>query len=152
MKTITKNTLVSISLKTEDEIGNLLEESEEVMYLQGSYGQMFQKLEEALEGKKLDDKFNLFLSPKEAFGEYDTSLVIKESLEDLPAGLTLGMEFETEEEKTIWTVEHIEDGYATLNGNHELAGVPIRISGEVLELEQLSDEGAKEILTMEHSH
>ena len=43
---IKKNTLVSISLITEDEGGNLLDESEEVMYLHGDYGQIFRKLED----------------------------------------------------------------------------------------------------------
>jgi len=53
MEKIKKNTLVSISLKTEDEAGNLLEENEEVMYLHGSYGQIFTKLEKELEEKKV---------------------------------------------------------------------------------------------------
>jgi len=77
---------------------------------------------------------------------------VKESLEDLPDDLALGMEFEDEKEKRVWVVENIEDDHATLNANHELAGVPLRVTGEVLELEQLTDEGAKEILNMEHSH
>lgn len=154
MKTITKNTLVSISLKTEDEGGYLLEENEEIMYLHGAYGQIFQKLENELEGKKQGDSFHLFLTPIEAFGEYRESLVVREPLQELPNDLSLGMEFETENEneKTIWVVENIEDGYAILNANHELAGMPLRVSGEVLELEQLTDEGAQEILNMKHTH
>lgn len=152
MEKITKNTLVSISLKTEDEGGNLLEDNEEVMYLHGAYGQMFQKLEDELQGKKVGDRFNLFLTPTEAFGEYDESLIVKNSLKELPEDLALGMEFKVEDEEKIWVVEHIEDGYAILNANHELAGIPIRISGEVLELELLSDEGAHEILHMENTH
>lgn len=152
MEKITKNTLVSISLITEDEGGNLLENNEEVMYLHGAYGQMFQKLEDELQGKKVGDRFNLFLTPTEAFGEYDESLIVKNSLKELPEDLALGMEFKVEDEEKIWVVEHIEDGYAILNANHELAGIPIRISGEVLELELLSDEGAHEILHMENTH
>ena len=152
MEKITKNTLVSISIQTEDESGNLLAKSEEVMYLHGGYGQMFPKLEEELEGKKIGDSFDLFLAPQEAFGEYDESLVVKEPLEELPEDIALGMEFEAENEEKIWIVESIEDGYAILNANHELAGIPVRISGEVLELEKLSDEGAQEVLNMEHTH
>ncbi|WP_309497542.1 peptidylprolyl isomerase [Sulfurovum sp.] len=152
MNTITKNTLVAISLITKDEAGNLLEENEEVMYLHGSYGQIFQKLEKELEGKKVSEHFNLLLTPREAFGEYDESLVIKEALEDLPDDLALGMEFEDANEKDMWIVESIENGYAMLNANHELAGLPVRVSGEVLELEHLSDEGVKEILNMEYTH
>lgn len=152
METIRKNTLVSISLNTSDEAGKLLETNDELIYLHGSYGQIFTKLEKELEGKRLGDRFNLLLMPKEGFGEYDEALVSKELLEDLPDDIALGMEFETADEKTIWMVEDIENGYATLNANHELAGIPLRISGEVLELEQLTDEGAKEILNMEYSH
>ncbi|MEN8303825.1 MAG: peptidylprolyl isomerase [Campylobacterota bacterium] len=152
MDSITKNTLVAISLITKDEAGNLLEENEEIMYLHGNHGQIFQKLENELEGKKPGDRFNLFLTPKEAFGQYDESLLTKEPLNELPEDIALGMEFESENKDTIWVVEHIQDGYAILNANHELAGVPIRITGKVLELEQLSDERAQEILNMEHTH
>lgn len=152
MDTITKNTLVAISLITTDEAGNLLEENEEIMYLHGNHEQIFQKLENGLEGKKTGDCFNLFLTPEEAFGQYDESLVMKEPLNELPEDIALGMEFESENDDNIWVVEHIEDGCAILNANHELAGIPLRITGEVLELEQLSQEGVEEILTMEHSH
>ncbi|CAA6804770.1 MAG: Unknown protein [uncultured Sulfurovum sp.] len=152
MNTIKKNTLVSLFMITEDQVGNLLEENEEIMYLHGAYGQIFQKLEDELEGKTVGDSFNLFLLPKEAFGDYDETLVVKESLQDLPDDIDLAMEFEDEQEKKVWIVETIEENYAILNANHELAGVPLRISGKVLELEQLSDKDAKEILAMEHTH
>ena len=152
MEKIKKNTLVAISLKTEDEEGNLLEENEEFMYLHGSYGQVFQKLEEELEGKEVAEKFNLLLTPLEAFGEYKESLVMKEALVNLPDDLALGMEFEDDEEKGVWVVKSMTDGYATLNANHELAGLPVRVSGKILEIEHLSEDGVKKILNMEHTH
>lgn len=152
MGTIQKNTLVSISLKLEDERGNLVDESDEVMYLHGAYGQIFPKLEEALEGKKRGDAFDLLLSPIDAFGEYKPELCIKELLNDLPEDIAVGTELDDEDETTIWVVEDIKDGYATLNANHELAGITLRARGEVLELEQLSDEGVEEILNMEDHH
>lgn len=152
MQTITKNTLVSISLKIEDQNGNLLDESEELMYLHGSYGQIFQKLEEELEGMKVGDSFNLSLSPAEAFGEYDESLVAKEPLSELFEDIAVGMELDSQDDDKVWVVESIEDCYATLNANHELAGIPLKVYGEVLELEQLSEEGVQEILNMDHEH
>lgn len=152
MEKITKNTLVCVSLKIKDEAGNLLDESEEVMYLHGGYGQIFEKLENQLDGKKVGYTFSVYLRPVEAFGKYDESLVSKEPLKELPENIDLGMEFEVENEDIVWVVEDIEDGYAILNANHELAGLPLRFSGEVLELEQLSDEGAQEMLNMEHEH
>lgn len=152
MDKIQKNTLVSISLKLSDEQGNVLDESDEVMYLHGGYKQIFQKLEEELEGKNVGDSFDLLLAPSDAFGEYKDSLVEKELLEDLPEDLVVGMELEGEDDDVVYVVESIEGEYAVLNANHELAGIPLRVSGEILELEHLSDEGVKEVLNMEHHH
>ncbi len=152
MKKITKNTLVTLSLKIETEKGDLLDESEKLMYLHGGYKQIFQKLEDALESKQAQDTFNILLQPVDAFGEYDTSLVVKEPLSDLPEDIEIGTEFDGEDENTIWVLESIEDGYATLNANHELAGIPLRLSGEILELQELSDEAVKEVLNMEDEH
>lgn len=152
MDTIKKNTLVSISLKLADQSGNILDESDEVMYLHGGYEQIFKKLEVELDGKKVGDSFDLLLSPAEAFGEYNESLVAQESLADLPADISVGMELEGEDETIVWIIENIEDGCALLNANHELAGIPLRVSGEVLEMEHLNDEGVQEILNMEHEH
>ncbi|MBN2783130.1 MAG: peptidylprolyl isomerase [Campylobacterales bacterium] len=152
METIQKNTLVSISLKLEDAKGNLLDDSDEVMYLHGGYNQIFQKLEDELDGKKIGDTFNIFLEPSDAFGEYDESLVTKEKLSDLPDDVEVGMELDGDDEDVVWVVESIEDGYAMLNANHELAGIPLRVSGEILELEHLSYDGVQEILNMQHEH
>ena len=152
METIQKNTLVSISLKLEDENSNIIDESEELMYLHGGYEQIFQKLENELEGKKIGDTFDIVLSPKESFGEYDESLVLKESLEDLPEDAAVGMELEGEDASIVWMIESIDDGYAILNANHELAGITLRATGEILEMEQLKDEAVDEILNMDHEH
>ncbi|WP_304545866.1 FKBP-type peptidyl-prolyl cis-trans isomerase [Sulfurimonas microaerophilic] len=152
MEKITKNTLVSISLKLADEKGNILDESDEVMYLHGGYNQIFQKLEDELEGKKVGDTFDLLLAPADAFGEFNESLMVKELLTDLPEEIAVGMELEGEDESVVFVVESIDDEYATLNANHELAGIPLRVSGEVLEMEHLSDAGVEEILNMEHEH
>jgi FKBP-type peptidyl-prolyl cis-trans isomerase SlyD len=152
METISKNTLVSISLKIEDQSGRLLDESDEVMYLHGGYGQIFQRVEDELEGKGQDARFDVLLSPEEAFGTFDETLMLKEPLEALPEDVEVGMELDGEDEGVVWVVEAIAEGFATLNANHQLAGIPLRVSGEVLELEQLSETGAHEILHMEHDH
>jgi FKBP-type peptidyl-prolyl cis-trans isomerase SlyD len=152
MQKITKNTLVSISLTIKSKSDEIIDQSEEVMYLHGGYGQIFQKLEDALEDKKIGYKFDVLLNPDEAFGIYDESLVVKEKLENLPDDITIGIELDAEDEKNVWIVEEITNDYAILNANHELAGIPIRVLGEVLELEQLSENGVKEILNFEHNH
>ncbi|MBE0515719.1 FKBP-type peptidyl-prolyl cis-trans isomerase [Sulfurimonas sp.] len=152
MDKIKKNTLVSMLIKLEDKEGNIIDESEELMYLHGGYNQIFQKLEDELEGKKIGDTFHVTLTPAEAFGEYDESLVLKELLKDLPEDIHVGAELDGEEEGIVYVVESIEEMHAILNANHELAGIPLVASGKILEIEQLSDEAAEELLKVEHQH
>ncbi|MEA3371956.1 MAG: peptidylprolyl isomerase, partial [Campylobacterota bacterium] len=146
------NTLVTLSLKIESENGDFLDDSEKLTYLHGGYGQIFQKLEESLASKQVGETFSLTLKPIDAFGEYDESLVVRESLKNLPQGIEVGMDLEGEDEENVWIIEKIEDGYATLNANHELAGITLVLSGEILELQHLSNEAVQEVLNMEHEH
>ncbi|HFU74454.1 MAG TPA: peptidylprolyl isomerase [Helicobacteraceae bacterium] len=152
MTTITKNTLVTLTLKIESEKGDLLDNSDKLMYLHGGYEQIFVRLEHELESKKVHDTFNILLTPADAFGEYNTDLVVQEALENLPDDIEVGMELDGEEEGIIWIVEQIEEDHAVLNANHELAGVPLRVSGEIIEIEALGDEAVEEILNMDHEH
>ncbi|QHG91972.1 peptidylprolyl isomerase [Sulfurimonas sp. CVO] len=152
MDKIKKNTIVSMLIKLEDEEGNIIDESEELMYLHGGYNQIFKKLEDELEGKKVGDTFHVTLTPAEAFGEYDESLVLKELLEDLPEDIYVGAELDGEEEGIVYVIESIDKEHAILNANHELAGIALIASGKILEIEQLSDEAAQELLKEEHHH
>ncbi|MEA2100687.1 MAG: peptidylprolyl isomerase [Campylobacterota bacterium] len=152
MKNIIKDTLVTISLKMESLKGDFLDDSEKLMYIHGGYGQIFKKLEASLEFKQIGDTFNITLEPVDAFGVYDESLIVKESLYNLPQEIEIGMDLEGEDEERVWIVEKIDNGYATLNANHELAGITLVLSGEILELEHLSPEAVKEVLDMENEH
>lgn len=152
MDTIKQNTLVSMSIKLEDKNANIVDESDELIYLHGGYKQIFQKLEEELTGKKVGDTFDLTLAPADAFGEYDKNLVLKEELQYLPDDIAIGTELDGEDEGIIYVVESIDKEVAVLNANHELAGISLRVSGEILELEQLSSEGVEEILKAQHEH
>lgn len=152
MDKIKKNTLVSMLLKLEDEEGNIIDESEELMYFHGGYGQIFQKLEDEFDGKKVGYTFCVTLAPAEAFGEYKESLVLKERLEDLPEDIFVGTELDGEDEGVVYVVESKDKEYAILNANHELAGISLVASGKILEIEQLSEEVAKELLKGEDHH
>jgi len=152
MLKIKKNALVYMRVKLEDEKGNIVDENDEIIYIHGGYNQLFQKLEDALEGKKVGDSFHVALTPAEAFGEYKDVLVLKELLEDLPEDISVGMELDGEEEGIVYVVQSIDKEHAILNANHELAGIALTASGEILEIEHLSDEAVKEILKAEHHH
>jgi FKBP-type peptidyl-prolyl cis-trans isomerase SlyD len=78
--------------------------------------------------------------------------VLKELLEDLPEDISIGTELDGEEEGVVYVVESIDKEHAVLNANHPFAGVALIASGDILEIEQLSDEAIEEILKAEHEH
>ena len=69
---IRKGMLVTISLVMADMTGRTLEETppEGMVYLHGE-GDIFPRLEKALEGHFAGEGFTIHLEPEEAFGEYD---------------------------------------------------------------------------------
>lgn len=149
---VTKNSIVTVDYQIFDTEGNLLhEEDEPIVYLHGDYGQIFKAIEEALEGKEVDDTFTVKLSSDEAFGEYDPELVVTEALSELPAEVTIGMEVdgyldEDGEDVIIYTVTDIEGDRATLDGNHPLAGIDLVFEGKILDIEAATPEEIEEIL------
>jgi FKBP-type peptidyl-prolyl cis-trans isomerase SlyD len=157
---IEKNVLVHIDYTLKNPEGILLNpEEEELIYLHGGYGHVFKDFESALEGKSVGEAFCVTLSPEQAFGLYDESLLIKESISELPEDLYIGMELDgpsdNEDESLIYTVTHLEDDYALLNGNHPLAGVTLVFEGTITELEALNEEQVQELLehdAHEHEH
>jgi len=150
---IQKNTMVSVSMVLKDENENVIENNdEEIIYLHGGYGHMFQKIEDELEGKNIGDTFNIKLSPAEAFGEFDESLVSKELLSDLPEDVEVGMELDGNVEGVIFAVLEMDETHALVDGNHPYAGHTFIAEGKVLEMEQLDDETVNKILKDEHQH
>ena len=70
-------------------------------------------------------------------------MVLKELLKDLPDDIAVGTELDGEEEGIVYVVESIDEKYAILNANNELAGIALVASGKILEIEQLSDKAAE---------
>ena len=149
---IAKNTLVHIEYTLHDANGVHHNPNEaELIYLHGGYGHIFPKFENAIDGKVLDDTFKLTLPPEDAFGEYDEELFVKEKLSNLPKDIYVGMELdgdseESPEEVVIFTVMDIRDNYATLNGNHPLAGRTLTFEGVITEIQELEEEAVRKIL------
>jgi FKBP-type peptidyl-prolyl cis-trans isomerase SlyD len=102
----------------------------ELSYVHGGYGQLFDKLEEALEGHQAGERLQVQLEPEDAFGEYDAQLMRVEKLERYGQGLTVGMEIE--EDERIYRVTDIAGGSAVLDANHPLAGMALRFSVVIL--------------------
>ena len=137
MKQIVENSVVTLSYEVTDPDGNVLDAGEEpLIYLHGGYDDVFEAIEQALQGKSVGDTVTVKMQPDQAYGEYDADLVLIESLDALPQPLTVGMQIEAEpggdsEEAAFYRVTDIAEGKAVLDGNHPLAGQALVFTGTV---------------------
>ncbi len=137
MRQIVKDRVVTLSYEVTDPDGNVLDAGEEpLMYLHGGYDDVFEAIEQALQGKSVGDTVTVKMQPAQAYGEYDAELVLIESLDVLPQPLKVGMQIEGEpegepDEMNFYTVTDIADGKAVLDGNHPLAGQALVFTGTV---------------------
>ncbi|MGH8752411.1 MAG: FKBP-type peptidyl-prolyl cis-trans isomerase [Burkholderiales bacterium] len=92
---IARDTVVSINYEFSDANGRLVEKtSKPISYLHGGYHGMFPMVEEALQGKSAGDSCKVTMEPEDAFGEYDSELVLTETRHLFPQNVAVGMQFE----------------------------------------------------------
>lgn len=141
---ITKDTVVTLSYKVTDAQGKLLEASSEPMaYLHGGYGNIFAKLEEALEGQAVGFATTVLLQPADAFGERDESLVQTIDKASFPPGVKVGGTLRGVAEdghERIFTVVKIKGPQVILDGNHPHAGKTLNFALKVMEVRAASAE------------
>jgi FKBP-type peptidyl-prolyl cis-trans isomerase SlyD len=141
---ICKDTAVTIRLKVSDPTGQLIEGGKEpVAYLHGGYGNLLPAVEEALEGQTAGFKTSMNLSPAQAFGERDESLLQSIPKTQFPPGVKIGGQLEGrgEDGRThVFTVIKIKGPEVILDGNHPLAGKHLSIQVEVMAVRAASDE------------
>jgi FKBP-type peptidyl-prolyl cis-trans isomerase SlyD len=119
-----------LRIELHDAQGVQLQPAADLTYLHGGYGELFEALERALEGKGPGESIRLQLEPDQAFGAYDAELVRVEPAERYGEGISVGME--VEEDERLYTVTDVAAGKVVLDGNHPLAGIALRFSCEVL--------------------
>jgi len=110
----------------------------ELSYVHGGYGQLFDRLEQALEGRQAGESLQLQLEPEDAFGEYDAELLRVEPAERYGDGVTVGMEIE--EDERIYRVTDLAGGSVVLDANHPLAGIALRFSVVILSVRAATEE------------
>ncbi|RRQ21947.1 FKBP-type peptidyl-prolyl cis-trans isomerase [Thiohalobacter thiocyanaticus] len=147
-KCIAPNTLVAITYSIKDEEGNLLEHSDmPISYIHGGRSDLFEKIEAALEGKRVGETVEVSLTPEESFGEYDPSLTFTDDLDNVPEQYrNLGAEVEMRSdqgESRMFYVTKIENGRLTVDGNHPFAGKNLVFSVKV---EHIRDATAEDIV------
>ena len=125
---IDRGSVVKLDYELKNSEGQLLEdEGAQLEYLHGGFGNIFPKVEEALEGKSVGDEMAITLEPEDAFGEYDAELLRVEPRERFPEVIEVGMRFEgvpgdREDEALIYTITDITPESVVVDGNHPLAG------------------------------
>lgn len=146
---VKKDMLVTLSVRMADMTGKVLEETgpEGMTYLHG-HGDIFPKLEAALEGRFAGEGFVIKLEPEEAFGEYDPDSLVMVPVERLgnPETVVAGLVFEgvpsEPNDGRRWRVTDVADGMAVLETNHPLAGIALQFEIRVLAVAEPGDEDA----------
>ena len=134
---VANDTVVTIDYTLTGPDGAVIDSSvgkEPLPYLHG-HGALISGLEKELAGKKAGDRLTIKVSPEEAYGVRDESLlqvVPKSAFQGVP-NLEPGMQFRTEREggagggggNSVVTVMKVEGDNVTVDGNHPLSGMPL---------------------------
>lgn len=141
---ISNDTLVSLDVAMYDAQGNLLEKSESpLVYLHG-HDDIFPRIEEALIGKEAGAHISLQLEPEDAFGNYDTDLVMLTPVQNLGGQIAVGLRVEAVgpagEDPCLFTITDVAQGMAVLDANHPLAGIALRFDIRVVDVRPATDE------------
>lgn len=124
---IGKNKAVFITYSIVNERGEVFEQSDvPIGYVHGADSGLFEKVEEALQGRAVGDRIEVVLTPEEGFGEHRAELVYTDDIENVPEEYRrVGAEVEFENERgenMQFHVTRIQDGKLTIDANHALAG------------------------------
>jgi FKBP-type peptidyl-prolyl cis-trans isomerase SlyD len=137
---IEKNKYVSFTYRILDENENVLEQSDLPMdYQHGVANDMFEKVENALAGKKTGDKIKVTLNPAEGFGQPLPELIHTDSIENIPPEYRhVGARptFQNDQGDTReMLVTKVENGNVTIDGNHPFAGKNIIFIVDILSVD-----------------
>ena len=124
------DTVVSVNCKLYDAQNEPVTEEVVFDYLHGGYGDILEKLEEALSGKSLGHKAVIHLEPDDAFGQYDPQLLRVAARDQFEADVAEGMcfveESEDDQEEHLYSITDVTDEAVIMDANHPLAGMALR--------------------------
>ena len=147
---ISKDTVVTLQYKVAEANGKLIEQSKEPMvYLHGGYDNTLPKIEQALEGHEAGYETTLALQPEDAFGLRDDALVRVIPKSEFPPGVKVGGQLEGRTDDGtphVFHVMKIKGQEVHLDGNHPLAGKPLKFTLKVTGVRMASGE------EIEHKH
>lgn len=135
---ITQQCVVGLTWTLKDTLGEMLDLLEEpVEFLVGG-DDLFEKIEQSLQGHGPGARIDLHLEPEEAFGDFNEKLVFLEQRVLFPAEIEEGMTFEGHAlpvgcssgmpADVLYTLTEIYPEHVVLDGNHPLSGIALRLS------------------------
>ena len=147
---ITQQCVVALTWTLKDTLGEELDVlAEPVEFLVGG-DDLFDKIEQALQGYAPGARVDLQLEPEEAFGDFNEKLVFLEPRKLFPAEVEAGMTFEGHAlpagcnpdtpKDVLYTVTEIYPEHVVLDGNHPLSGIALRLSMKVEAVREASEE------------
>jgi FKBP-type peptidyl-prolyl cis-trans isomerase SlyD len=111
---------------------------------------LFQIIEEALQGQAVGAEIDIQIEPEQGFGDFNDQLLFLESRELFPVELEEGMTFEGASlpagcnpdapRDALYTVTEIYPEHVVLDGNHPLAGIALRLSLTIEAIREATEE------------
>ena len=147
---ITPQCVVGLTWTLKDTLGDVLDELDEpVEFLVGG-DDLFEAIEQALQGHEVGATIHLHLEPEQAFGDFNDQLLFLEPRKLFPEGVEEGLTFEGSAlpqgvseaipKEGLYTVAEIYPDHLVLDGNHPLAGIALRISLTVKSIREATEE------------
>lgn len=147
---INEQCVVALTWVMEDTLGETLDVLDEpVEFLIGG-DDLFQKIEQVLQGHTVGAKVQLQIEPEEAFGDFNEKLLFLEQKNLFPQELEEGMTIEGSAlpsgcnpdapKDLLYTVAEIYPDHVVLDGNHPLAGIALRLTMKVEAVREATEE------------
>ncbi|MBP6599441.1 MAG: peptidylprolyl isomerase [Giesbergeria sp.] len=139
---ITQDTAVTLSYQVTTPEGKPVDKGN-LSYLHGGYENIFPKVEAALDGQVAGFATTLDLSAEDAFGEHKPELIRTIPKAEFPPGVKVGGRIQSvghDGQPQVFNVVKVKGQEVHLDGNHPLAGQPLRFSCKVASVRAASSE------------
>lgn len=147
---INQQCVVALTWTLKDTLGEELDVlAAPVEFLVGG-DDLFQTIEDALQGHEVGAELDLQIEPEQGFGDFNDQLVFLESRKLFPVELEEGMTLEGASlpagcnpdapKDVLYTVTEIYPEHVVLDGNHPLAGIALRLSLKVEGIREATEE------------
>ena len=147
---IKQQCVVGLTWTLKDTLGEELDVLDDAVEFLVGGDDLFDVIEEALQGLQVGAELELQIEPEQGFGDFDDQLIFLESRERFPAELEEGMTFEGTSlpagcnpdapKDALYTVTEIYPEHVVLDANHPLAGIALRLSLTIESIREATEE------------